>query len=103
VLRIFGPKETKMDHGRKLHNDELYGLYSSPSIIRVIKFWRMTWVGLVAPMGEGKGVYKVLVWRHEGKRPLGRPRHRLEDNIKLDLREIGISGVNWIWLVQDRI
>jgi hypothetical protein len=54
-------------------------------------------------MGEGRGVYRVLGGRPEGKRPLGRPRHRWEDNIKMDIREIGINGVNWIWLAQDRV
>jgi hypothetical protein len=68
-----------------LHNDELHNLYSSPNIVRVIKS-RMKWAGLVARMGEGRGVYRVLVGRPEGKRPLGRPRGRWEDNIKMDLR-----------------
>jgi hypothetical protein len=68
---------------------------------RVIKSRRMRWVGHGARMGEGKGVYRVLVGRPEGKRPLGRPRHRWEDNIKLDLREIRIDGANWIHLAQD--
>jgi hypothetical protein len=76
---------------RKLHNDELHNLYSSPNIVRVIKSRRMRWAGHVARMGEGRSVYKVLVGRPEGKRPLGRPRRRWEDNIKLDLREIGIG------------
>jgi hypothetical protein len=79
---------------RKLHNYELHSLYSSPDIVRVVKSRR--WVGHVALMGEGRGVYRVLIGRSEGKRPLGRPRHRWEDNIKMDLRETGISGVNWI-------
>jgi hypothetical protein len=60
---------------RKLHNDELHSLYSSPNIVRMIKSRRMRWVGHVAHMGKGRGVYRVLVWRPEGKRPLGRPRH----------------------------
>jgi hypothetical protein len=81
-----------------LHNDELHSLYSSPNIVGVIKSRRMRWARHVARMGEGRGVYKVLVGRPEGKRPLGRPRRRWEDNIKLDLREIGIDGVNWIRL-----
>jgi hypothetical protein len=72
-------------------------------IVRVIKSRRMRWVGHVASMGEGRGVYRVLVGRPEGKRPLGRPRHRWEDNIKLDLRQIGINGANLIHLVQDRV
>jgi hypothetical protein len=69
-------------------------LVSSPNIVRVIKSRRMRWAGHVARMGEGKGAYRVLVGRSEGKRPLGRPRRRWEDNIKLDLGEIGIDGAN---------
>jgi hypothetical protein len=99
VLRkIFGPKREEEGSWRKLHNDELHSLYSLPNIVRVIKS-RMRWAVHVACMGEGRGVYRVLVGRPEGKRPLGRPRCRWEDNIKTDLREIGIDGVNWIsWL-----
>jgi hypothetical protein len=70
-----------------LHNDELHDLYSSPNIVRVIKSSRMRWAGHVARMGEGRCVYRVLVGRPEGKRSLGRPRRRWEDNIKMDLRE----------------
>jgi hypothetical protein len=81
---------------RKLHNDELHNLYSSPNIVRVIKSRRMRWAGHVAHMEEGRDVCGVLVGRPEGKRPLGRPRRRWQDNIKLDLREIGIDGANWI-------
>jgi hypothetical protein len=69
----------------------------------MIKSRRMRWAGHVARMGEGRGVYRVLVWRREDKRPLGRPRRRWEDNIKMDLREIGIDGTNWIRLAQDRV
>jgi hypothetical protein len=86
-----------------LHNDELHSWYYSPNIVRMIKSRRMRWAGHVARMGEGRGVYMVLVGRPEGKRPLGRPRRRWEDNIKMDLREIGIDGANWIQLAQDRI
>jgi hypothetical protein len=86
-----------------LHNDELHGLYSSSNIIRVIKSRTMNWAGHVACMGEGRGMYRVLVGMPKGKRPLGRPRCRWEDNIKMDLREIGIDGANWIWLAQDRV
>jgi hypothetical protein len=86
-----------------LHNDELHSLYSSPNIVRVIKSRRMRWAGHVAHMGEGRGVYRVLVGRPRGKRSLGRPRCRWEDNIKMDLREIGINGANWIQLAQDRV
>jgi hypothetical protein len=74
-----------------------------PDIVMVINSRRMTWVGHVACMEEGRGVYKVLVGRPERKRPLRRPMYRWEDNIKTDLREIGIDGVNWIQLAQDRV
>jgi hypothetical protein len=103
VLRkIFGPKREEDGSWRKLHNDELHDLYSSPNVVRVIKSRRMRWARHVARMGEGRGVYRVLVGRPEGKRPLGRPRRRQEDNINMDLMEIGIDGANWIRLAQDR-
>jgi hypothetical protein len=86
---------------RNLHNDELHDLYSSPNIVRVIKSRRMRWAGHMARMGEGRGVYRVLVGRPEGKRPLGR--RRWEDNIKMDLGEIRIDGTNWIRLAQNRV
>jgi hypothetical protein len=86
-----------------LHNDELRNLYSSLNIVRVIKSRRMRCAEHVARMGEGRGVYRVLVGRPKSKRPLGRPRCRWEDNIKLDLGEIGINGLNWIQLAQDRV
>jgi hypothetical protein len=98
LRRIFGPKRDEDGSWRKLHNDELHILYSSPNIVRVIKSRRMRWAGHVARMGEGRGVYRVLVGRPEGKRPLGRPRRRWEDKIKMVLREIGIDGANWIRL-----
>jgi hypothetical protein len=88
---------------QKLHNDELYSLYSSPNIVTVITSRRIRWDVHVAGMGEGRGVYTVLVGTPEGKRPLVRPRRRWDDNIKMDLREIGIDGVNWIQLAQDRV
>jgi hypothetical protein len=103
LRRIFGPKREKDGSWRKLHNDELDNLYSSQNIVRVIKSRTMRWVGHVARMEEGMGIYGVLVGRPEGKRLLGRPRGRWEDNIKLDLREIGIEGANWIQLAQDRV
>jgi hypothetical protein len=87
---------------RKLHNEELHDLYSSPSIIRIIKLRRMRWVGHVARMGEKRNVYSLLVGKPEGKRPLGRPRRRLIDNIKKDLLEIGLSVVDWIGRAQDK-
>ena len=103
VLRgIFVPKrEAVTGEWRKLHNEELNDLYCSPNIVRVIKWRRMKWTGHVACMGERGGVYRVLVGRHEGKRPLGRPRRRWEDNIKMDL-EVGCGGMDWIELAQDR-
>jgi hypothetical protein len=88
---------------RKLYNDKLHSLYSSLNIVTVIKSRRMRWAGHVARRGEGRGVYRVLVGRPEGTRPLGRPRRRWEDNIKMDLREIGIDGENWIRLAQDMV
>jgi hypothetical protein len=87
---------------RKLHNEELHNLYSSPSIIRIIKSRRIRWAGHVAQMGEKRNVYSLLVGKPEGKRPLGRPRCRWIDNIKKDLLEIGVSVVDWIGLAQDR-
>jgi hypothetical protein len=103
LRRIFGPKREEDGSWRKLHNDELHSLYSSPNILRVIKSRRMRWAGHVARMGEGRGAYRVLVGRPEGKRPLGRPRRRWEDNIEMDLRETGIDGANWIQPAQDRV
>jgi hypothetical protein len=88
--RIFGPKRDEiMGQWRKLHSGKLHNLYSSPDIIRQIKLRRMGWVGHVVHMGEGRNVYRVLVGKPKGKRPLERPRHRWEDGIKMDLREIG--------------
>jgi hypothetical protein len=87
---------------RKLHNEELHGLYSSPSIIRVIKARRMRWAGHVARMGEVTGAYNILVGGPEGRRPLGRPRRRWENNMKMDLREIGFGDVDWIHWAQER-
>jgi hypothetical protein len=103
VLRIFGPEREEDGSWRKLHNNELHNLYSLPNIVRVIKSRRMRWAGHVARMGEGTGIYRVLVGRPECRRPLGRPRRRWEDNIKMDLSEIGIDGSNWIRLAQDRV
>jgi hypothetical protein len=102
LKRIFGPKREEDGSWRKLHNDELHSLYSSPNNVRVIKSRRMRWAGHVARMEEGRGVYRVLVGRSGGKRPLGRLRRRWRGNIKMDLREIEIDGANWIQLAQDR-
>jgi hypothetical protein len=102
LRRIFGPKREEDGSWRKFHN-ELHSLYSSPNIVRVIKSRRMRWAGHVAHMGKRRGVYRVLVGRPEGKRPLGRRRRRWEDNIKMELREIRIDGENWIQLAQARV
>ena len=101
--RIFGLNWDEVrGEWRKLHDEELNDLYSSPNIVGVIKSRRMRWAGHVAPMGEGRGVYRVLVGKPEGKIPLGRPRHRWEDNIKMDLQEVGCGGMDWIEVGQDR-
>jgi hypothetical protein len=93
--RIFGTKRDEVTGGwRKLHNEELHGLCSSPSIVRVIKARRMRWAGHLARMGEMRGAYNILVVRPEGRRPLGRPRRRWEDNIKMYHREIGFGDVD---------
>jgi hypothetical protein len=101
LRRIFGPKRDEVTGGwRKLHNEELHYLYSSPSIIRIIK--SMRWAGHLARMGEKRNAYQIMVGKQEGKRPLGRPRHRWVDHIKMDLREIGWDVMDWIDLAQDR-
>ena len=84
------------------NNEELNDLYSSPNIVWVIKLRRMRWAGHVACMGEERGAYMVLVGKPEGKRPLGRPRHRWVDNTRMDLQEVGCRYVDWIALAQDR-
>jgi transcription termination factor 2 len=104
VLRkIFGPKREEDGSWRTLQNDEFHSLYSSPNMVRMMKSRRMRWAGHVARMEEGRCVYRVLVGRPEGKRPLRRPRRRSEDNIKMDLRETGIDESNWIQLAQNRV
>jgi hypothetical protein len=85
-----------------LHNEELRDLYSSPSIIRIIKSRRMRWAGHVARIGEKRNAYRLLVGNPEEKRPLGRPRRRWVDNIKMDPGEVGLGDVDWIGLAQDR-
>jgi hypothetical protein len=103
VRRIFGHKRDEVTgEWRQLHIGELNNLYSSPDIIRQIKSRKMRWAGHVARMGEGRNAYRVLVGKPEGKQPLGRPKRRWEDVIKMDLREIGWGGVEWIHLAQDR-
>jgi len=102
LRRIFGPKGDEVrGKWRKLHNEEHNDLYSSPSIVRVIKSKGMRWAGYVASMGERRGVYRVLVGKPEGKRPFGRPRRRWEENIKTDLQEVGCGGMDWIELDED--
>jgi hypothetical protein len=103
LRRIFGPKRDGVTgRWRKLHNEELHNLYSSPCIIRKIKSRKMRWVGHVTRMVEKRNVYRLLVGKPEGKRPLGKPRSRWIDNIKMDLLEIGVNVVEWIGLAQDR-
>jgi hypothetical protein len=104
LRRIFGSKWDEATwEWRRLHNEELSDLYLSPNIIRVIKSSRMRWAGHVARMGEGRGAYRILVGRPEGRRPLGRPRRRWEDYIKTELQEVGWGGgMDWIDMAQDR-
>ena len=106
VCVVYKVLSTKRDEvtgeWRKLHNEELSGLYSLPNIVQVVKSRRMRWAGHVALIGEERGVHRVLVGKPEGKKPLGRPRRRWEDNIKMDLQEVeGVCG-DWMELAQDR-
>ncbi|KAJ4438523.1 hypothetical protein ANN_14468 [Periplaneta americana] len=103
LRKIFGAKRGEVTgEWRKLHYTKLHALYSSPDIIRNVKSRRFRCAGHVARMGESRNAYRVLVRRPEGKRPLGRPRCRWEDNIKMDLREVGYDDREWINLAQDR-
>jgi len=103
LRRIFGPRSEEVTgEWRRLHNGELNDLYCSPNIVWVIKSRRMRWAGHVARMGEERGVYRFLVRKPEGKRPLGRPRRRWVDNIWTDLQEVGCGYMDWIGLAQDR-
>jgi hypothetical protein len=103
LRRIFGTKKDgETGERRKLHNMELHILYSSPNIIRNIKSRRMRWAGHVTRMGEETNLYRVLMGKPEGKRPLGRPRRMWEDGVRMDLREVGWGSVDWIQLAQDR-
>ena len=102
LRRIFGPRRDEVtEEWRRLHNEELNDLYSSPNIVRVIKSRRMRWAGHVARMGEERGVYRALVGKPEGKSPLGRPRRRWVNNIRMDLQEFGCGYMDWIGLAQD--
>jgi hypothetical protein len=100
LRKIFWPKRDDVTgEWRRLHNVELNDLYYLPNIVRMIKPRRMRWAGQLACMAEGRGVYKVLVVKLEGKRPLGRPRHRWKDNIKMDLQEVECRAwTELIWL-----
>jgi len=98
LRRIFGPRRDEVTgEWRRLHNEELNDLCSSPNIVRVIKSKRMRWAEHVAGMGEERGVYRVLVGKPERRRPLGRPRRRWVDNIRMDLQEVGcdVYGLDW--------
>jgi len=97
LRRIFGPRRDEvMGEWRRLHNGELNDLYSSPNIVRVIKSRRMKWAGHLAHVGEERAVYRVLVGKPEGRRPLGRPRRRWGDNIRMYLQEVECGYVDWI-------
>jgi hypothetical protein len=103
LRRTFGPKRDEVTcEWRKLHNEELRDLYSSPSIIRINKSRRMRWAGHVARIGEKRNAYRLLLGKTEGKRPLGRPRRRWVENIKMDLVEVGWGDMDWIGLTQVR-
>ena len=103
LRRVFGPKRDEVTREwRKLRNEELNDLYSLPNIVRLVKSRQMRWAGHVARMMEDIGVHRVLVGKPEGKRPLGRPRRRWEDNIKMDLQEVGEGLGDWMELAQDR-
>jgi hypothetical protein len=102
LKRIFGPKRDEVTGGwRKLRNDELHNLYSSPSVIRMIKSRRMRWAGHAVRMWKKRNAYRILVGKPEEERPLVRPRRRWVDNIKMYLRNIGWD-MDWIEVAQDR-
>ena len=102
LRRVFRPKRDDNGEWRMLHNEELHSLYRSANIVRVIKSRRLRWAGHVARMEEGRCAFKILTGKSTGKRPLGRPRRRWEDNIRMDLEEIGINADNWVDSAQDR-
>ena len=96
LRRIFGPKRDEVKgEWEKIHNEELNDLYTSTNIARVIKSRGMRWMGHVTDMGERKGVYRVSVGKPKGKKPLGRPSSRWEDNVTMDLHEVGCGGMDW--------
>jgi hypothetical protein len=103
LRRVFGPKRDEVTgEWRKLHNEEINYLYSLPNIMRVVKSRRMRWTGHLARMGEGRGMHRFLMGKPEGKRPLERPRHSWEDNIKMDLQEVRGDCGNCMELAQER-
>ena len=103
LRRIFGPRRDDVKgEWKRLHNEELNDLYSSPNIVLVIKSRRLRWPGHVARMGEEREAYRVLVGKTVGRRPLMRPRRRCVDNIRMDLQEVGCGYMDWIGLAQDR-
>ena len=103
LRRIFGPRRDEVTRDwRRLHNEELNDLYSSPNIVQVIKSRRMRWAGHVVRMGQEMGVYRVLVGKPEVRRSMERPRSRWVDNIRMDLQEVGCGYMDWIGLAQDR-
>ena len=102
LRRIFGPRRDEVTgEWRRLHNEELNDLYFSPNIVRVIKSRRMRWARQMTRMSEERGEYRVLLGKPEGRRPLGRPRLRCVDNIRMDLQEVGCGYMDWIGLAQD--
>ena len=102
LRRIFGPKWDENGEWRRLHNEELHSLYCSPNIVRVIKSRRLRWAGHVARMEEGRSAVKILTGKPIGKRPLGRPRRRREDEVRMDLKKMGVNPRNWVDSAQDR-
>jgi len=103
LRRIIGHKRDDVKREwRKLHNEELNDLYFSPNIILVMKSRGIMWAVHVARMGERRGLYRILLGKSEGRRPLGRPRHRWEDNIKMHLQEVGFGVMDWIEVARDR-
>ena len=103
LRKVFGPNRDEVKgEWRKLHSEELNDLYSLPNIVRVVKSRRMRWAGHVARMGEDRGVHRLLVGKLERKSLLGRPRRRWEDNIRMDLQEVGGDRGDWMELAQDR-